>query len=398
MGDAIPSCAPAAPLPSESHPSGSLFSLPFAFVTLATLLYFMALGALLPTLPRYVKHQLGGGGLQVGIAVGAFAVSAALLRPWVGRLGDSRGRRILVVGGSATAAISILGYTLATHLIVLVILRLMTGAGEAAMWVGAATAVQDMAPDDRRGEAASYYSAALYSGLALGPAIGERLAQTSFHAVWLFAASAAAMASLFGLRTPKGPTSTHVEPRPILHPSAVGPGLVLFFGLIPFVGFATFLPLYGDQVGLHDVGIVLFVYAALVLVVRILGARLPDRLGFQRASFIALVAVTVGTVVVGAWKSAAGVWVAAVALAAGMSLLFPALFSATVGDTPERERSHAVGTFSLFFDLANGAGPFVLGIVVSLSSERGAFLAAGAISAVGLLFLRRAVRAAAAQV
>ena len=396
MEEAVPSRTPAAPLPSEVHPSGSLITAPFAFVTLATLLYFISMGALLPTLPRYVEQELGGGGFEVGVAAGAFAVAAALLRPWVGRLGDTRGRRVLVVGGSLVVAISILGYTLATNLVILVLLRLLTGAGEAAMWVGAATAVQDMAPDDRRGEAASYYSAALYTGLAVGPAVGEWLSKSSFDHVWYFGAAMAGLAMVLGWRTPVGPRSARVEDRPFLHPSAVGPGLVLCFGLIPFLGFATFVPLYGDEVGLANVGPVLFVYAALVLLVRIFGARLPDRLGFRLASRVALLAVTVGALVLAGWKASAGVWLSAVAMAAGMSLLFPALFSATVGDAPEEERSHAVGTFSLFFDLASGAGPFLLGIVVSASSERGAFLASAVISAVGLLFLRRAVRAAGA--
>ena len=93
--------------------------------------------------------------------------------------------------------------------------------------------------------------------------------------------------------------------------------------------------------------------------------------------------------VVGAWKSVAAVWAAAVMIAIGMSLLFPALFSATVQDAPEEERSHAVGTFSLFFDLANGIGPFVLGAVVSATSERGAFLASAVVAAFGLWFVRR---------
>ena len=375
----------------QADPSrrGSWLSASFVFVTLATFLYFTALGSLLPTLPRYVKRELGGGGLQVGIAVGAFAVSAALLRPWAGRLGDRRGRRVLVVGGSTTVAVSVLGYTVASSLAVLVLLRLLTGIGEAGLWVGAATAVQDMAPDDRRGEAASYYSVALYSGLALGPAIGEHLSQTSFHAEWFFASACALLAALFGLRTPVGPRFSHRPGRPLLHPSALGPGLVLGLGLVPFVGFATFLPLYGDQVGLHSVGSVLFVYAVLVLAVRIVGARLPDRLGYRRASTIALIAVGSGAVVVGAWKSVTAVWAAAVMIAIGMSLLFPALFSATVQDAPEEERSHAVGTFSLFFDLANGIGPFVLGAVVSATSERGAFLASAVVAAFGLWFVRR---------
>ena len=62
-------------------------------VTLATLFYFTALGTLLPTLPKYVKDHLGGGGFAVGFSVGIFSVSAAILRPWAGRLGDRRGRR-----------------------------------------------------------------------------------------------------------------------------------------------------------------------------------------------------------------------------------------------------------------------------------------------------------------
>ncbi len=372
-------------------PGGSerLVSLPFVLVTAATFAYFTALGIMLPTLPRYVEDELGGGGTAVGVVVGAFAVSAALLRPWVGRLGDRHGRRILVVGGSAVVAVSVAGYALTTNLAVLVALRLLTGVGEAAMWVGAATAVQDMAPADRRGEAASYFSVALYAGIALGPALGEVVLQRSgFDAVWFVAAGSAALATVFGLWTPVG---TRSEPTrgPLLHRSALGPGVVLFLGLLPFVGFSSFIALYGDEVGLDDIGPVFFAYAGLVLVIRIVGARLPDRLGWHRASTAALTALVAGGVVLGLWHSAAGVWVATVALAVGMSLLFPALFSLAVTRAPEEERSQAVGTFSVFFDLASGVGAPLLGIVVTLSSEQGAFLVSGLVAAIGFYAISR---------
>src|SRR3954463_3627562 len=139
-------------------PRGRLITASFVLVPLSTFAYFMAIGALVPTLPRFVERELGGGSIAVGAAVGVFAFAAAALRPFAGRAGDLKGRRILVVGGSATVGISILGYVVADNLAVLVALRLLTGVGEAAMWVGAATAIQDMAPDDRRGEAASYFS------------------------------------------------------------------------------------------------------------------------------------------------------------------------------------------------------------------------------------------------
>ena len=73
-------------------------------------------------------------------------------------MGDTHGRRVLAVGGALVVAVSILGYAVATSLWMLVVARLVTGAGEAAMFVGVATAAQDLAPDHRRGEAASYFS------------------------------------------------------------------------------------------------------------------------------------------------------------------------------------------------------------------------------------------------
>jgi MFS family permease len=99
----------------------------FAVVTAATFAYFCALGALLPTLPRYVEGVLGGGGAEVGLAVGAFAVAAAVVRPWAGRLGDVRGRRVLLAGGSLLVAASVAAYALVDSLVPLVALRLVSG-------------------------------------------------------------------------------------------------------------------------------------------------------------------------------------------------------------------------------------------------------------------------------
>lgn len=368
---------------------GKLLSLPFVLVTLSTFAYFLGLGSLLPTLPRFVEDELGGGGVAVGISVGAFSLAAAVLRPFAGRLGDVRGRRILVVGGSALFGVSVLAYTVVQSLPLLIGARLLTGIGEAAMWVGAATAIQDLAPDDRRGEAASYFSVALYAGLALGPALGETvLDRSGFDAVWIVAGVLALVAAVLGTATPWS-VSHELQPFRLLHPTAVPPGFVLFLGLLPFVGFSAFLSLYGPEVQVDDVAPFFVLYGGLVLVIRIVGARLPDQLGWRRASTAALVVLGAAGVLLGAWASSAGVWVATFFLALGMSLLFPALFSSMVASVPASERGQAVGTFSVFFDLASGIGPPVLGLVVSLVSYRAAFAVAGLCALGGLAMLPR---------
>src|SRR4051812_36299406 len=137
----------------------------FLTVTASGALYFLSLGMVLPVLPQYVEGELGGDTLRVGIAVGAFAVGAVLLRPYAGRLGDRYGRRILVIVGAFTVATSAALYPFATNLGILVAVRVLGGLGEAAFFVGAGTMIADLAPVERRGEAISYWSVAVYSGL-----------------------------------------------------------------------------------------------------------------------------------------------------------------------------------------------------------------------------------------
>jgi MFS family permease len=373
--------------PSPRHDAEpSLLTPRFALVMVASFAYFTAMGALLPTLPRFVEDELGGGGLQVGIGVGAFAVSAAALRPWVGRVGDTRGRRLLAVGGSAVVAVSIFAYGLATSLPVLVVARLLTGAGEAAGFVGFATAAQDLAPDHRRGEAASYFSVALYGGLAVGPPLGEALVDHGFAVVWAVTGACAVLAAVVSIGIPRGRTvDAPPAGRTFLQPDALWPGVILLLGLIPFTAFSSFVPLFAEDIGLDTVGPVFGLYAGLVLVVRIVGARLPDRIGWRRGSTLALSAVTIGIWLVAVWGSVASIWVGAVGLAVGMSLLYPSLFTAVMAAAPEEERTHAVGTFSVFFDLSQGFGATIVGAVVSLSTERGGFAAAGVLGGAGLV-------------
>ena len=72
------------------------------------------------------------------------------------------------------------------------------------------------------------------------------------------------------------------------------------------------------------------------------------------------------------------------------------MFSAALEDVPDHERSQAVGTFSLFFDLSQGIGAPLLGVVVALSGERGAFLVAALIAGAGFWAQHRLRRAHAA--
>jgi MFS family permease len=362
----------------------------FVLVVSCGLAYFLALGVVLPVVPQYVKHRLGGGSVAVGVAVGALFVGAVALRPYVGRLGDRVGRRVLIVSGALVVAISVSLYGAVESLGFLIAARVLTGLGEAAFFVGAASMVADMAPMSRRGEAFSYWSVAVYGGLAFGPALGETVLHSGgTSTVWVVSASLAATAAVLGTFTKEVPRPKGAPvDRRLLNRAAVGPGAVLFSGLIALAAFTAFVPLYVHDVGLESADVVFLLYGGLVLVVRLVGARLPDILGGQRAGAIALSLSAAGMAIMAAWGTTAGLLAGTVLFGAGASLLYPALLVLALSGAPDTERASVVGTFSSFFDLSQGLGSLIVGAIAAGLGYRGAF-AAGAIFAVtGAVTLR----------
>ena len=144
-----------------------------------------------------------------GLAFGAFAISALVLRPFAGRLSDNRGRRPLLVGGAALCAVAMLLTAFVDSLALVVGLRLVLGVAEAAFFVASFAALADLAPPSRMGEALSYNSLGLYLGLALGPPLGEVLVDTlGYAAAWYGAAGLSLIALLVAMgigetRTPR---------------------------------------------------------------------------------------------------------------------------------------------------------------------------------------------------
>jgi predicted MFS family arabinose efflux permease len=145
----------------------------FVLLTAAELAYFTATGIAIYTLPLFVTGPLGSDIAGAGIAFGAFAVSALLLRPFAGRLCDTWGRRPLLITGAVLCAVSMMLTAHAATLAVVVALRLVLGVAEAAFFVAAIAALADLAPRSRIGEAMSVNSLGLYLGLALGPPPGR---------------------------------------------------------------------------------------------------------------------------------------------------------------------------------------------------------------------------------
>ncbi|MEV0290125.1 MFS transporter [Kribbella sp. NPDC050820] len=368
----------------------------FVLLGSAALAYFLADGMLVPAVPRYVAGELTGGNIAVGLAVAGFSLSALVLRPWAGRLADRRGRSIAMVGGGIIFAASVAGYGLTDSVWELAALRLLTGVGDAFFFVGALTAMSDLAPTERRGEAISLFSLSLYVGLALGPPIGEALVGVGFTTVWLASAGCALVAVLLALRVgdTREPVAASVEAVPgrLLPRAAVIPALLLLALVWGMAGFLAFVPLYALDLGLPGAGFLLFGFAGIVVVIRSAGARLPDQLGAARSVRMSLLCTTIALATIGLWRSVPGLVLGTAVLGIGVALGTPAIMTLALNRAPAAERGAVMGVVSMSIDLAQGLGPTTFGLAAAATTRNGGFLAAALIAAAGLALAWRSVR------
>jgi predicted MFS family arabinose efflux permease len=377
-----------------------LLTAAFIRLTLADVAYFTAAGVAIYTLPLWVTGPIGSDKSGAGLAFGAFAVSALILRPVAGRLADTRGRRPLLVGGALISAVGMLGTAYADNLVLVVLLRLLLGVAEAAFFVASIAALADLAPPSRMGEATSYNSLGLYLGLALGPPLGEMLVRTAgFRAAWYGAAALSLIAAVTaaGIRDLRSGMATGGRIR-LIYWKAVPPALGFFASVVAMGALFAFGALQANAVGLMPASTPLFVYGLVVVAGRMSLARFLDRLPALLLGAGALVIIAGGLVIMAFWNTPLGMVVGAAVFALGVTLSTPAFFSAIFATAQPSERGAASGTASVFLDLAMGGGPMLLGLAAQAGGIPFAFELAAAVALAGsgwILALGRHTRRAA---
>jgi MFS family permease len=381
-------------------PAGSstrLLTPAFIVLAAADLAFFISAGIVLPVASRFAEGPLAAGQAGVGVAIASFSLAAIVMRPVVGWASDRFGRRPLLLGGAAMSVLALLLHVPAGTLPAFIAVRGLLGVAEGFFFVAAMAAATDLSPETRRGEAISFFSLSLYLGLAIGPLIGEAiLAGASYTTVWLAAAGVSLLTvGLAALIPETAPAVKAGERRPrgrLIHPAGLFPGLLVLTGAWGMAGYLAFVALHARNVGLGGAGTPLAIYSLIVVALRIVGARLPDRFGAVRLSGSALVLTAAGLAICGLAPNEAGLLAGTVVYSVGVAFLFPAMIAMAVNRVVPEERGSVVGTTSAFLDIGFGIAPIVLGFVAERTGYPGTFLVSAIVAGLGasLLFARRA--------
>ncbi len=421
MNRATASRAPAAASQSGAAPASALA---IASIPLAVLFSFMAIGSVLPVLPVYVKGPVGAGDVAVGVVIGAFAITAAIGRPFGGKLADATSRRRVLMIGLVTASIGGAMLFLPLGVAGLVVARLVLGFGDGWIFTAGVSWIVDLTPEERRGQVIGIFGISVWGGISLGSVIGQAIySAAGFEWVWAFATVAPLVGLLISLRTPTpGPHAPSPSPSeevasaelgaplpgaplpvtsgaqaggspprasgrlPRLPSSAVRPGVALLFANIGFGTLAGFIVLLLDGEGIGHGAAAFTVFTATVVASRLLLGWLPDRWGARRSALAGGIAQAAGLATIGFAASLPVVMAGAVLAGLGIALIFPSLALLVVNATAPSARATAMGWFTSFFDIGVAVGAPFAGLVASTGGGENysaAFFAAASICLAG---------------
>lgn len=128
-------------------------------------------GIVIPLLPVYV-HEMGAGGVYIGLIFGAFSLSRTVFLPYFGKLSDIKGRKPFLAVGLLMYAFVSVAFIFSSDVSAFIVIRLLQGVASAMILPVAQAYVGEISPPDKEGFVMGLFNMSLYGSLSLGPLIG----------------------------------------------------------------------------------------------------------------------------------------------------------------------------------------------------------------------------------
>ena len=351
---------------------------PFARATFTNFVFMSSLSCLI-LLPLYIQ-RLGGTEAEIGFVQGMYSAAGIVCQPLIGLWLDRMGRRFFMLLGVALLLGASIGFLVLFSLPLLALLRAVQGIGFSAFFVANYMHVIDHVPVERRGWALGIYGVSGFLGTALAPLLGELVVrQLGFSWLFTLAMLLAAAAALLVMRT-LDIRPPHLGAGPGLESLREGiadimhmhMALAFFFGLGTGVMF-TFLPTFGDSLGVHSISLFYTAYAIAAVGVRVVGGNLIDTRGRREVIVPCLFIMSCSAGLLVALAFFPGprfnfpvvpfLFLTGLLAGGAHGFLYPALAALLMDVTPERRRGGAVGIFSAMFLVGNAVGAVVFGYI-----------------------------------
>ena len=355
----------------------------FPILGLSIFSSMVGIGIIAPLLPIYARN-LGATGVWVGVIFAGYAISRTVVLPFVGRLSDRRGRKMVISIGLLIFTITSFTYVLADNVAILFIIRLLQGVAAGFVQPIAQAYIGDIAPVGEEGKWMGYFNATFLVGWGCGPLMGGILndhfgMDSAFYVMGGLNVLAFLGVTIFlpEVVRKKGKTAPRSSFRDMVS-SNLSRGLFSFqIGDAAHRGIVqTFIPIFGGltlSLSSSLTGIVLSVLVLGAGLIQIFTGRLADRFNKRRVVIIGSIGILISGLVI---PQAVGFWTMLVFLAIaiiGDATAVPSASALVI----EEGRKYGMGLSMAMFNMGLGvgmsAGPILAGLAADLWGVESAF-------------------------
>lgn len=365
-----------------------LFTVPFVLAGVANFLNGLAINGMLH-LPGFLE-DLGAGDLLIGALVGTMSAAAIVVRPLAGRVMDGSGRRVVILAGSAVHTVACGLYLTVDDLGPwLFAVRILQGLAQGALFSALFTYAADMVPAERRTEGIGLFGVFGMLPIAFGSLMGDFvLAHWTYRELFVVitALSFAGLCVSIPLREAERPLAAPGGFLAAIGQRKLWPVWVLGATFATALSSAyAFFKRFVEVEHVGSVGIFFTAYAVAAIILRVFFGWVPDRVGFRRVLYPALILIAASLAMVAIARSPIEIAAAGVLAGLGHGATFPILSALTVTRAEPTVRGSSIALFTAIFDAGVLVGGFAFGAIAETTDLRTMYWVASVLPVAGVL-------------
>lgn len=367
----------------------------FWIISFSLFFFMVSFNIILPEMNEFISNM--GGEEQKGLIITLFSISAALSRPFSGKLSDHIGRKKVMVIGMLVSVVVTLIYPL-TGLISFLLMRFMHGFAAGFLPTGATALVTDILPAEKRGLGMGIWGTFTSVGIGFGQIFASSIVEWGGLDGLFFVSAGLAIISgsmiLLLKETLPNPQPFHYRQlkitwRDVVEPSVLPAAIVMFCQAISSGIVFVITSDISGFLKIDNKGWFFGFYMLSTIVIRLFASGLSDVIGRRKTLIIGLSFMVASMVIIGYSTEWIMYTVGSILFGVATGVSSPTLF-AWMADLSHHER-RGVGAGTIFIALEVGimVGSFstILTYTNSISSIPAVFNFGAAFSLIAIIYL-----------
>lgn len=390
-----------------------LFNRQYITMCLLAIIFFFGECILITSIPLFTL-KLGGTEAAAGLFMSVVSLAALVVRPLMGRLMDTRSRRLVLLIGTAALSAASLSYSFAASIPLLLALASVHGIALSAVTTSGPAVVADVTPAARLEEGVSLYGITLSLTQGLGPLTALfLLSRFSYSKTFIFTFFFIVLSVLLAFflnyeKRKENSERSGVQARPggvkilniknLFEINVLKPALYQFLMTFSMSMIVTFIPIFGNVRKIGDIGLFYLLYSCSSVFISLFAGRLVRKYGTGRMIITGFVLQFAAFFTLAFSYSLAPIAAAAVLYGLGSGCSFVALNIIVIKSAPKGRLGASNATVYAAMDIGIASGSCVLGFISAQFGFSAAFLVTAAVILADFLLFAALNRKAAPEV